>query len=320
MGLRSLARALVLRKKYHMINKSLKADRELVNVDFPFSKGWAFQAESFGGLENVFQHSETKISKRQFEKYYSKNAQSYWIRTGSKNFPILDFFVEKVLPFQTRPFFLISSDGVLTVPNDANPLSVTKVLEHPKLICWYSQNADLTKIKTNKLKQIPIGLDLHTPRSDGVGYVLFNKFKAIAETATTFDERSNSIFVDIHLNQSHSLRRQVSDLLIGNPNYSFISDRISQLDLWRLYGKHKYVLSIIGKGYDCHRTWEALGLGCRIVTISSPLDDLLKKYPVYIADCKEDLADPNLSRQLEIFFARRTQVEIKFSDFMKPHD
>lgn len=319
MGLRSIVRAFLQRKKNEEIKEYLEADQDLAEIIYPFSKGWAFQAASFGGIENVFQHTEEKLSASQFERIYTKDASSYWIRTGSKNFPNLDHFVAKILPFQTKPFTLISSDGDLTVPVDANPASVEKVLGHPKLLNWYSQNADITGIQSKKLKQIPIGLDLHTPRPDGIGSDLFEKFVSVANMPGTFEGRSDRIFVDIHLNYSDDLRREVSELISGNPNFSFLDGRVPQFELWRSYRAHKYILSTIGNGYDCHRTWEALGLGCRVVTITSPMDALLKNFPVYIARSKEELASPDLPLKLNRYFtsSKHLNSDIKFSDFIE---
>ena len=39
-------------------------------------------------------------------------------------------------------------------------------------------------------------------------------------------------------------------------------------------------MSVRGHGLDCHRTWEALALGATVITIHSPLDNLLRPYRV----------------------------------------
>lgn len=301
------------------IRNLLAADHELRSITFPHSKGWAFQAESFGGVENAFQNTEKTLSASQFEKIYVKNAHSYWIRAGSKNFPHLDIFVEKILPFQTKPFTLFSTDGDLTVPTDANPASIKAVLEHPNLLRWYSQNAIVKQGNVGKLQQIPIGLDLHTPRPDGIGFDLFKSYKSICNTTGSFDARQDRIFVDIHLNYSSDLRRSVSHIIKNNPAFYLLDERVSQLDLWRHYRAHKYVLSVIGNGLDCHRTWEALGLGCRVVTVTSPLDNLFKNFQVYIAGSVQELARTDFMSAVRSYFASKEppRDDIKFEDFYK---
>jgi hypothetical protein len=46
--------------------------------------------------------------------------------------------------------------------------------------------------------------------------------------------------------------------------------------------KYKFVLSPPGNGIDCHRTYEAIALGCIPIVKSSPLDPLYEGLPVII--------------------------------------
>ena len=56
---------------------------------------------------------------------------------------------------------------VTAVPSSYDKLLVSKLLESPKILKWYTQNYDKT-INHNKLGYYPIGLDMHTKN----GYVL----------------------------------------------------------------------------------------------------------------------------------------------------
>ena len=59
--------------------------------------------------------------------------------------------------------------------------------------------------------------------------------------------------------------------------------------------QYKYVISPHGNGLDCHRTWEALVLGCIPIMKSSPLDPLFEGLPVLIvkewSDIRQELLD-----------------------------
>jgi hypothetical protein len=59
--------------------------------------------------------------------------------------------------------------------------------------------------------------------------------------------------------------------------------------------KYKYVISPHGNGLDCHRTWEALVLGCIPILKTSPLDPLFEGLPVLIvkewSDITQELLD-----------------------------
>jgi len=296
----------------------LSKDSDLRDISFPFSKGWAFQTEVNGGDMHVFSQTEKKLTARSFAARYKKNAGSYWLKMGSGNFPNLDFFVDKVLSYQTKPFFLITTDGDLTVPGDACPASVQTLLQNPHLTFWYSQNAEIAPGQQGKIRQIPIGLDLHFKRSDDLGSALFRKFVRVGTTAPAMECRTNKIFVDLHLNFSSDLRRTVYERLKGNRNYVFLGGRVSQTRLWEFYASYKYVLSVEGNGLDCHRTWEALGLGCRVVTLTSPLDGLFETLPVYICKSPDELARDDLIGDLDAKFGAEYNdlATLKFSDFM----
>jgi hypothetical protein len=59
--------------------------------------------------------------------------------------------------------------------------------------------------------------------------------------------------------------------------------------------KYKYVISPMGQGMDCHRTWEAIILGCIPIVKTSPLDTLFNGLPILIvknwSDITQDLLD-----------------------------
>ena len=51
-----------------------------------------------------------------------------------------------------------------------------------------------------------------------------------------------------------------------------------------------FVLSPHGGGYDCHRTWEALALGCIPIVKSSPIDRVFERLPVLIVQNWSDVS------------------------------
>ena len=48
--------------------------------------------------------------------------------------------------------------------------------------------------------------------------------------------------------------------------------------------KYRFIISPHGNGLDCHRTWEALALGCYPIIKSSPLDCMFEGLPVIIVN------------------------------------
>ena len=56
-------------------------------------------------------------------------------------------------------------------------------------------------------------------------------------------------------------------------------------DLWKEMSRHRFVVSPLGMGMDCHRTWEALALGCiPIVRRSTLVHSLFKGLPIVVVD------------------------------------
>ena len=59
---------------------------------------------------------------------------------------------------------------------------------------------------------------------------------------------------------------------------------------WKRQTEYAFVVSPPGEGLDCHRTWEALCLGCIPIMLSSPLDDMFEDLPVLIVKRWNDLS------------------------------
>ena len=67
--------------------------------------------------------------------------------------------------------------------------------------------------------------------------------------------------------------------------------RISQFELFRIRSKYRFLLSPLGNGLDCHRTWEGILFGMIIIVKTSPLDILYKIHnlPVVIVNDWTDI-------------------------------
>jgi hypothetical protein len=61
-------------------------------------------------------------------------------------------------------------------------------------------------------------------------------------------------------------------------------DKISRIDSWKNMIQYKYVISPFGNGLDCHRTWEAIILGCIPIVKRSELSSIYDGLPVLIVD------------------------------------
>jgi hypothetical protein len=53
--------------------------------------------------------------------------------------------------------------------------------------------------------------------------------------------------------------------------------------------EYKYIISPLGNGLDCHRTWEAIILGCIPIVKKSGLDPMYEGLPVLIVNDWSDI-------------------------------
>lgn len=200
----------------------------------------------------------------------------------------LPSFVADVLPRVARPFVLVtgmSDPGPAKVLGGAD--AARALAAHPRLVAWHAEMRDFgcaaapapcdgSCAVCAKVTALPLGVDLHTlaykpadrPQWGAAQVVPAQSaaFAAAAAAATHADPR-----VYVHFGWFTKERRAVLKLLRGHPAFAFEADRhVPREQLWARMGRHAWVLCLQGGGLDCHRTWEALGLGCGVVCEDLP--------------------------------------------------
>jgi len=75
-------------------------------------------------------------------------------------------------------------------------------------------------------------------------------------------------------------------------------------DEWR---KYRFVLSPPGAGVDCHRTWEAVAVGCIPVVLSSTINELYADLPILVVDSWNQISAEYLAEQYAIIEQRRSE-------------
>ena len=61
-------------------------------------------------------------------------------------------------------------------------------------------------------------------------------------------------------------------------------ERVNRNTSWNNQSNYSFVLSPHGNGFDCHRTWEAIILGCIPIVKKSNIDSLYDDLPVLIVN------------------------------------
>lgn len=191
-----------------------------------------------------------------------------------------------------------------------NDLAKTLLLS-PKIITWYAQNC---MISHPKLVHMPIGLDYHTmtlrhsswgPQMSG-----WNQEQQIKELIHNLGvkpllERKCKIYSTFHFmldrgDRSEAYKEILTDLI------DYEEQPTSRIETHKRQLDYAFVASPFGGGPDCHRTWEALILGCIPIVKSSGMDPLFEGLPVLIIQKWSDL-------NLELL----EKTRIKFSQIQK---
>jgi hypothetical protein len=237
---------------------------------------------------------------------YPKTARNRYTKVYICNSAIPDFmnFFE-LLP---HPFVLISGDCDVTVPNDiyGNLFDFSRLLNSDKLIHWFSQNC---VVKHPKLTKLPIGLDYHTMKTSPIlGPIMSsrdqeNTLLTISNAALPFHERKHLCYINF-MNRWDNKKygnKDRKDALIQIPgNLLFIEkENVPRIDSWINMSRCAFVISPHGNGYDCHRTWEAIALGCIPIVKKSSIDSLYDDLPVLIVDNWFNINDEMLEMTIE---------------------
>jgi hypothetical protein len=211
---------------------------------------------------------------------------------------VLKYFIIKILPLIKHNFYLISGDSDATIPNDILSKDVFDILlVNPYLIKWFPQNC---VIEHSKITHLPIGLDYHTfnyinnqpyyrnpiPLWNTSNKSLFpiEQETILIEiknnTTTPFYNRIPKIYTNINLQNDRFKQRKLLFKQIPKNLLIHITKPIDRNVLWKEMTKYAFIISPPGVGLDCHRTYEALCLGCIPIIIGGFINNIFKDLPV----------------------------------------
>lgn len=232
-------------------------------------------------------------------------------------FEYIAHFFNHVFPTINYKFILVTGDGDETLPNDIFPMHhFNQLINDSRIIHWYSVNC--IEDCHPKLTLIPIGVNFHS-LSIVANFSRWNEsimtpveqeqeIQNIRDNSLPIDEREIKCYSNFHFHtypefgnpRVEAMNRIPRDLVYYEPHYT------NRRDTWVKQSEHAFVLSPMGHGMDCHRTWEALILGCIVIVQKSPLDSLYEDLPVLIVDNWEDITQELL---------HKTIVEFKDKEF-----
>jgi len=259
--------------KQSLSRRRLLFEASFLKFEYLWSKYYPFLCDGNIRNKHVFDNTERLLTREQWQNCYDPGGRTFWVKLGSyrNGHPNnLSGFVEHILPRISQPFTLITTDGDSSVPSDLNDDVVQKLLGHPSLLAWYTQN--LADNFHPKLHSVPIGLDFHTDRGFGVGIKLQRTFRAIAEQPS--EPRLNRVLVDFSASLNSEVRK---GFIAANTNNAFVdvlTSRVPQPELWKMYRHYRWVVSMPGNGLGCHRSWEAVYQGAKVLLPENLFPDL----------------------------------------------
>lgn len=222
---------------------------------------------------------------------------------------------EKILNTLKCKVILVSGDCDETIPDAVfkSNEQFIKFIESDKIIHWYSQNCIG---KHPKLTSIPIGLDYHTRivESRYLGEQMSaekqeNELLEIINDLKPFYERILKCYSNFHfsMQENRKYTGDRRDALKKIPDHLIFKEpsQITRRETFINQSKYAFVGSPHGNGLDCHRTWEALVLGCIPIVKTSGLDPLYDELPVLIVKDWGDITQKLLEKTVNDFKGRK---------------
>jgi len=197
-------------------------------------------------------------------------------------------------------FILISGDADEEVYNDIfdNENDFLNFINNDKIVHWFSQNCT---VDHSKITRMPIGLDYHSNK-ESLPLEQEKMLTEIKNNAKPFYERINKCYMNFKPPPDYYRYKYDRDEALRDiPDKISIKEKDNQdRDIcWQNQTKYAFVVSPYGHGLDCHRTWEALILGCIPIIRSSGLDPLFDGLPVLFVNDWNEITQDLLLKTIE---------------------
>lgn len=216
-----------------------------------------------------------------------------------------------------------------TFPQDYKKRHTTHLLSRYSTV--YIQNLDRKRLPYTKCKvvAVPIGLDYHSVHNKKIWGVEQTHWK-IQDTylkqlrkqstyrkckvLVTWGEKNSSS--ERHIKDGYKSRPQLWKETMSNPDVFEIGTG-NRDDTWKMMSEYAFVYSPIGKGFDCHRTWEALALGCIVIAQPNPtIKEFVDRYPIILHNDPAKITQQDLQRWLHMYKPAKLE-DLTIGTFLK---
>lgn len=241
----------------------------------------------FHGLNNIktallVEASEAWIRKYGFKKNKTLVAPDPKLVEQCQNADVLFVYTHLIPYFKkwiatrlNKPFILIShnSDHAVTIED-------IDLLNHPRLVNWFAQNAEICH---SKLSALPIGLANSQWGADKL-VNLYEAAQCYSKTKTIYANFSAS---------THPSRKAILDVIDGVPGVSQ-STSVTFGEYISTMAQHQFCLCPRGNGIDTHRFWEAQYVDCIPIVLKEDWTEAYSNLPILLLDTWGDLLQIDL--------------------------
>ncbi len=216
---------------------------------------------------------------------------------------LLNFSLNVIEKIQ-HPFTLVTGDSDTPINNNLiQHEAIKKILDHPHFVNWYAQNmvADHPK-----LHQMPIGMDYHTmwerPGTWGLAQQSpFAQERVLMNTLAQAPDFADRFFAG-YCNWHFAIDRGDRQECLGkiDKTISLIEkNHLPRISSWQRQAECMFVISPEGAGIDCHRTWEAILLGCVPVVKKNKFSSLFHRLPVVMLNDWSEFNSTHMIQQVD---------------------
>lgn len=257
-------------------------------------------SEAYVASRLFYDHSTVKNTEPASMSPYLDTSNFQNIQSGDIVYVVTDAlysFKRRILPYiqPNVTFNLIVGDSDTTVTPEEVDFIDNEHVNH-----IFAQNC---VVDHPKMTRIPIGLDSHTLQHIISPQKQNDHLAFISRNASSIENRRPLIYVNVDFTtnvfRKHQMNMMPKELLFIQ------TKRLSKVDYDIEMSTFRYVFSPSGNGYDCHRTWEALILGCIPIVQRSGISPLFQDLPVIEVDEWSQVTAERL-RQFEEEFAQTT--------------
>jgi hypothetical protein len=213
------------------------------------------------------------------------------------------------------PYVLVSGDSDWVISDShIDEKGLRSLLNSALMLHWFAQNKALNH---SKLSGIPIGLDYHSvaaghwwaPRSNPLEQEQL--LLSIAKNAPPLQKRVRLAFSSSMSTANRGGRQGIAKALSNASDAVFYQPAPwPRRNVWNMMSHFAFIISPPGAGPDCHRTWEALALGCIPIVETHPMNaDLFDGLPVLVVNEWREVTRALLDRTVLKFSQRSFNME-----------